>query len=381
METIVTALAALALSACIPTTAPRANSAPTAALPSPQQLDAIIAAHDPQALAIGVLRGGKLVFEHYDGIEAPGQPVDARSRFEIASITKTIAAETFLRMVAVGDADLDTPIANWWVDPDVADDPRARLLTPRHILTHQSGWDNWRFFRADGTLTFNADPGTRYGYSGEGFNALFRAMEKKSGKTYAELLDRYLLAPLGITEALATFEAEPGPHMVQNRTEDGDWLRPACRPGFCWPAGTWSAAGGMKISLPDYTKILAAIAEGSGYPAALKAERDAIITDQGGDSVVDCTLAPAACPEAQGYGLGMVRIDDDGHSLIGHGGYDWNQLTLAYADQKGDGLVIFLAGPPEPNLALMRDLVAAIDPGSPYVVSYGQWHDRASASD
>lgn len=45
-----------------------------------------------------------------------------------------------LRLVSSGEWNLDEPLANYWVDPDVASDPRHKLLTTRHVLSHRTGF-------------------------------------------------------------------------------------------------------------------------------------------------------------------------------------------------------------------------------------------------
>ena len=50
---------------------------------------------------------------------------------------------------------------------DLEDDARWRSLTPRILLTHTSGFANFRWLETDQRLRFHHDPGSRYGYSGE----------------------------------------------------------------------------------------------------------------------------------------------------------------------------------------------------------------------
>ncbi|MBC2777303.1 serine hydrolase domain-containing protein [Parasphingopyxis marina] len=370
-------LALTPVAACA-TTPQEPPASPALARPATAELapriDAIMERHGITTGAVGILRDGNLVYEHYTGEEAPGVPADADTRFDVASITKTVAAETFLRLVAAGEADLDEPVYPYWIDPDVADDPRHRLLTPRMILTQRSGFPNWRFFREDGRLTFERDPGSGYGYSGEGFQYLYRAMEEKLGRSFPELAGRYLFAPLGIETATLVVDRSDTADIALGIDAEGERYDPGCRPGFCWPEGSWSAASGLLITLRDYARIMASISAGEGYGPELAAERDRIVTDQGEESVVDCADAPADCPRDQGYGLGFVEVDLGARRTIGHEGGDWSQLTLAYSYLPSrDGLVIFLNVPMEQGIGAMRALVALLDPASPYAIRFEQW--------
>ncbi len=338
-----------------------------------RQIDGILAQHGVTTAAVGVLRGGKLVFEHYHG-DAGGVPANAETRFDVASITKTVAAETLLRMVADGKVGLDEPLSAHWVDPDVAADPRHWLLTPRMILTHRSGFPNWRFLRPGGNLAFEREPGSGYGYSGEGFNYLWRAVERKHGASFPALVDRYLFKPLGIQTARLTVDRSDRQNVALGIDETGRRYDPGCRPGFCWKEGEWSAAGGLLITLRDYAKILSAIGGHAGYGAELARERDRIVTDRGAESVVDCSIAATICPKVQGYGLGFVVVELEPRRTIGHEGGDWSQLTLAYTYLPSrDGVVIFLNVPMLQGVAPMRDLIQLLDPNSPYASRFGKW--------
>ncbi|HSX63476.1 MAG TPA: serine hydrolase domain-containing protein, partial [Pseudoxanthomonas sp.] len=126
-------------------------------------LDAILHEYRIVTAGFGVVRNGELAWSHYYGEESPGLPADAATRFNVASITKTVVAETVLRLVDDGQLDLDEPLARYWVDPDIAGDPRRDALTARQVLDHTTGFPNWRFFRPDRKLAFEHAPGSRYG--------------------------------------------------------------------------------------------------------------------------------------------------------------------------------------------------------------------------
>ena len=74
------------------------------------------------------------------GIAAPENTI-----FNIASMTKPVVAMLTLKLVESGQWNLDEPLWDYWVDPDVADDPRLAKLTTRYVLSHQTGFPNWRW--------------------------------------------------------------------------------------------------------------------------------------------------------------------------------------------------------------------------------------------
>ncbi len=299
---VISGLAPLALLAGCNTSGPAA--APGVGSPRLERaLGDVLTHHQIVTAGMGILRDGKLVWEGYFGEQSPGVPASAATRFNVASITKTITTETILRLAGQGRLSLDERMAPHWVDPDVAGDPRHLLLTPRLALDHQTGFPNWRFFLPGGKLAFQSSPGERYGYSGEGLEYLARFAERKLGRPFPELVAETVLAPLGMTST----------SIVVRRSEAADLARPVdlegrfpgywCRPegkGWCRPEGNWSAADDMVTTVRDYAVFLLSVAKGEGYLPAIAAARDRVQTDKGDQAIVDCAATPSVpvsrCP-------------------------------------------------------------------------------------
>lgn len=338
-------------------------------------LQSILAKHAIGAAAIGILRDGKLVDEIYFGTRNPEVPIDSSTRFEVASVTKTAIAETVLRLVAAKELELDEPLSRYWIDPDLAGDPRVEMLTPRLVLSHQTGFPNWRFFRQDGRLVFERDPGTGYTYSGEGFQYLGRALERKLGKPLPEIVEETLFRPLGMASASIRNDPATAPEFAMLRNEDGQFFEKNCRPGFCFPEHDWNAAGLMTITLRDYAKLLSSIASADGYGDDLRHERDKVWTVKTQDKLVDCqSSAPTPCPDEQGYGLGYEVARTGSTVILGHGGFDWSTVSNVHIDpQSGDGAIVFLTGPNGPGLQAMAHIQDRIGRTSPYAARYRQW--------
>lgn len=100
-------------------------------------------------------------------------------RFDLASVTKPLAAYAVLVAVEEGAVELDEP----------AGPPGA---TVRHLLAHTSGlgFDEHRIM---------APPGTRRLYSNAGFEVLGDHLAKATEIPFAEYLSEAVLAPLGMT--------------------------------------------------------------------------------------------------------------------------------------------------------------------------------------
>jgi|SRR5687767_900074 len=166
-------------------------------------------------VAAGRLRSGA-VEHHVWGVSdvRTNAPILSESVFEAASLTKPVTAYIAITLATRGVLDIDAPLVSYGVPaPNPADDRGARVTT-RHVLSHSSGWRNWRR-ASDPPLTADFEPGSRYQYSGEGFVQLQRVMEHVAGRGFAELGIDIVFEPLGMTSsAFLTDPATVGKTLV-----------------------------------------------------------------------------------------------------------------------------------------------------------------------
>jgi CubicO group peptidase (beta-lactamase class C family) len=95
--------------------------------------------HPRTAIGAALIRNGKVVWTGVAGAQTDKEAATRDTLFNIASMTKPVTAELVMRLVQAKRIGLDEPMAAVWMDPDVAVDPRARRLTPRMALSHQTG--------------------------------------------------------------------------------------------------------------------------------------------------------------------------------------------------------------------------------------------------
>ncbi|MFI0431454.1 serine hydrolase [Mariniflexile sp. HMF6888] len=151
-------------------------------------------------LGLGVINEGKLQQIKVYGNLTNGETAPYNTIFNVASLTKPVTAMVTLKLVSLGKWDLDEPIHKYWTDPDVASDPRSKKLTTRHILSHQTGFPNWRYLNKSKKLDFQFEPGMQYQYSGEGFEYLRKALEKKFNKSLNQLANELIFEPLEMND-------------------------------------------------------------------------------------------------------------------------------------------------------------------------------------
>jgi CubicO group peptidase (beta-lactamase class C family) len=98
--------------------------------------------NDVPAAGIGIIENGKIKYVKVFGDLRKGVPAPDNTIFNVASITKTAVTMLTLKLVEAGQWDLDEPLSDYWVDPDVANDSLHTRLTTRHVLAHQTGFPN-----------------------------------------------------------------------------------------------------------------------------------------------------------------------------------------------------------------------------------------------
>ncbi|GAA1659797.1 hypothetical protein GCM10009830_00950 [Glycomyces endophyticus] len=279
-----------------------------------------------------------------------GPPVEGHVR--IGSNTKTFTAAMVLRLVAEGRIDLDAPVADHLPEFDL--DPR---ITVRMLLQQTSGifnftgeveedgsyalgttipygpnGDDWIERRFDTVQARDLvefalaqpprfEPGARWSYSNTNYVLTRLLVERVTGRTAGEELQRLILAPLGLAHTVIPSDAEIAePHArayFRHTTDDGTTIVDITRQD-----PSWVAAGGDMISTTaDLHTFIAALTGGGLLPDELRREMF---------TPVDTGLP------GMGYGLGVfVLTTADGTTVISHNGAAVGHAALMYATPDG----------------------------------------------
>ena len=207
-------------------------------------------------LGLGIIENGKLKQVQVFGEIKNGIPAPYNTIFNVASLTKPITAMVTLQLINSGKWSLDEPLYKYWTDPDIAKDPRNKKLTTRIILSHQSGFPNWRWMKENKKLSFDFEPGTKYQYSGEGMEYLRKAMENKFKKTIDELAKELLFQPLKMNDT----------HYIWDNTTDESRFvigyDTTGKPYKTFKNKTANAADDLHTTIEDYGSFLVNILNG-----------------------------------------------------------------------------------------------------------------------
>ncbi len=159
-------------------------------------------------LAIAVIENGKLAWSRGFGVKKAGEsaPVTNETLFGAASLSKPVLTYAVLRMRDEKLIELDRPLWTYLSYEDLPAGDQAKQITTRHVLSHSTGLQNWRFNR-DQKLEFAFKPGERFQYSGEGFYYLQRVLEQITGRGFEEYMQERVLKRLGMTSSTFSWTA------------------------------------------------------------------------------------------------------------------------------------------------------------------------------
>lgn len=278
------------------------------------------------AAGIAIIEDGKLKYTKVFGElrnGGPTRPAPLNSIFQVASLTKPIVEILTLKLVTMGKWNLDESLANYWVDPDVQNDPRHKKLTTRHVLTHQSGFPNWRSSK----LEFMAEPGTKVNYSGEGLEYLRRALEKKFTEPLERLAQKYLFEPYGMKDTHFFWDALDESRFAVAHNKEG-------KPYDINKNTSANAADLMLTTIADYAHFAVNVLQGKGLSKSVFNE---MVRPQ----------VPYPSGKNLFFGLGwmiMPELSNGEYALI-HTGSDPGVNTVVVLFPKSQrGLIVFTNG-------------------------------------
>ncbi len=147
--------------------------------------------------------------------QSNGQQVTPSDPFFIGSVTKTMTGLAMLRLVDQGVVGLDTPVYQVLPDFSMLPEADARRITVRNLLEHRSGIATKSAFDpvAQRTgevqhLTLAGPPGGEVRYSSLNFLILGQLLEALGEAPYAEVMEREVFEPLGMTSTSAAVGAQ-----------------------------------------------------------------------------------------------------------------------------------------------------------------------------
>jgi len=311
-------------------------------------------------VAIGVVDGEDLAYSeglgHAD-IES-GRRQDPALRQRIGSITKTMVGLCAMALVDEGRLTLDDRVVDHI--PEVTFHGDGGAINVRHLLTHTSGigevampeemkdsgatlWSDTPDKDVLGLfpkgITVDVPPGSKWAYANLGFALLGEIVARAERQSIAEVLDRRVFKPLGMTCTDLLDEPHPDLTTPYHTPPNDDAREIAARSGtpiedeptidgrnikgrFQYIRGG-GAAGAVQSTVPDMAR----------YASALLRQGEGIVRPQ---TFTEMTSAQYELdPRMESWGLSFQRFERFGRRMFGHGGGvagGWNSMLLIDPD-------------------------------------------------
>jgi CubicO group peptidase (beta-lactamase class C family) len=247
--------------------------------------------------------------------------------YGIGSVGKVFCAAAVMRLVDGGKVNLDAPLTYYIPEFTMADE-RYVLITPRMLLDHSSGINGSTFYNTflagdnsmdyhDNILrllseqTLKHDPGKTSIYCNDGFTLAEILVERVSGVSYTEFIDREFSKQLGLL------------NIKTPRSEfDREMLAPAYLGSNQMKYENCNAigSGGVYSTMDDLVKYAQIFMKSSDYSLLSKASVDEMAKDSHQNRIVS-----KDADTVFNYGLGWDSVET----------YPFNQLGIKALSKGG----------------------------------------------
>jgi CubicO group peptidase (beta-lactamase class C family) len=276
-------------------------------------------------LSVALIKDARVVWSKGFGVRSldTKEAVITDTIFEAASLSKPVFAYAVLKLCEKGALDLEKPLADYLSEPYITDEPRIKVVTARHVLTHTTGFPNWR----DGpNLRFTYNPGERFSYSGEGFVYLQTVVEKITAKPLHQYLKQEIFEPFAMKSSSFIWLESFASSSAMGHDPQG-------KAGFKAKPEKANAAASLHTTSGDYAKFVAEVMKPSAKDRFHLSEKmtDAMLKEQ---VKVNDSLA---------WGLGWgVQLAKSGESFF-HWGNNNNRFKnfIGFSRNQKIGLAVF----------------------------------------
>ena len=319
----------------------------------PFTLQQVMAKFHVPGVSVAVIKDFKIHWAKGYGVAdvTNGAHVDTDTLFQAASISKPVAAMAVLKAVQDGrfglDDDINVILKSWKLP--TGDFARDQPVTPRMLLSHTSGLGDGFGFPGyapsaprptvkqilDGEKPSNVGrvrlerpPLSAFKYSGGGVTIMQLAMTDVLGKPFPDIMQEYVLGPIGMTRS--AYEQPLSPERDQNaaRAHDGSGSARDAK----WHVYPELEAAGLWTTPSDLAKFAIEVQQ------AVRGKSSSVLSR----SMALEMVTPVGVGD---YAVGLELQKHGGGWYFGHGGSNWGfQCDLVAHRVKGYGVAIMTNG-------------------------------------
>jgi CubicO group peptidase (beta-lactamase class C family) len=190
-------------------------------------------------LSIALIRDARIAWRRGFGFrDAEARiEVDNSTIFEAGSMSKPVFAYAVMKLCERRVIDLDAPLTKYTTEKFLPGDSRLDQITARRVLSHTTGFANWR--STEKPLKINFAPGEKFSYSGEGYHYLQSVITRLVGHTdsthcgtfeegykvcasdFGDYMIANLLSPFGMTSSGYVWTEAIGKKMARPHDKNG----------------------------------------------------------------------------------------------------------------------------------------------------------------
>ncbi len=332
---------------------------------SPDQRSIIETKRETQGIpgiAAAIVKDGEILAAEGFGYRNLEQklPVMAHTVFPLCSISKSLTGVAIMQLVEAGQLALDEPVVSYLPDFRIADAEATRKITPRILLSHQSGLGRTghqdRMFkeekspyssRADlvkqlSEVKSQTQPNITWSYCNEGYAILGLLVDTISGMSLEEYFQTRIFDVVGMKDSYIRFdqwrEAANRSHTYQKQGDDYQETK------LPKEYSIYLASGGICSTVYDVARYQIATLNYTHSPLLSAGFLDQMHT-----------ISRPYGDTAWGYGLGWMIAWSGHHKICEHGGRLAGVSThslMIPAAKLGVVVLSNLGGTPVRNLAL-----------------------------
>ncbi|WP_175822689.1 serine hydrolase [Burkholderia sp. BCC0419] len=294
-------------------------------------VSALLGSSGVPGIAVAVVHGGKTLFAKGYGVgsTATGQPVDADTIFQLASVSKSIGATVVASQVGKGVVSWDTRMQQLMPSFALSDASVTQSLTVADLYAHRSGLpehvgDQLEELGFDQATVFNrlreiplTGYRSHYAYTNIGLTAAAIGVASAAGIDWATLSEQAVYAPLGMTRTSSRYAdyLASANHAVGHVPVKGVFV-PVAAPR---DADLQSPAGGVSSSVNDLARWMAMVLA-NGRAGATQLIPAAALSPALSQQILIRPASAEGAAAYYGFGFNVGTTADGGRPMVSHSG-------------------------------------------------------------